>query len=62
VDLQPLQFQLQPEHPALLAHLAACIGEALPPQPSAAPVGPSQGARPVMFRICCGRAIAYLLI
>ena len=32
VDLQPLQFQLQPDHPALLAHLATCIRDALPPQ------------------------------
>ena len=44
LDLQPLQFQLQPEHPALLAHLAACIGKALPSQPAAAPVSASQGA------------------
>ena len=61
VDLQPLQFHLQPEHPALLAHLGACISEALPPQPAAATAGPSQGASPVLLQICRERrAIAYL--
>lgn len=30
LTLQPLQLQLRPEHPTLLAHLAACVSASLP--------------------------------